>query len=72
MSRDDAYFVDILESAKIALEYVVGKSWGEFYSDMQCQDAVLRRIEIIGEAARHTSSQTRKKYPQIPWRDLTA
>jgi uncharacterized protein with HEPN domain len=38
---------------------------------MQCQDAVLRRIEIIGEAARHISPQTQKKYPQIPWRDLT-
>jgi len=43
MSRDDAYLVDILESAKIALSYVAGKSWDVFYEDMQCQDAVLRR-----------------------------
>ena len=71
MSRDDAYLVDILESAKVALTYVAGKSWDEFYEDMQCQDAVLRRVEIIGEAARHVSPQTQKKYPQIPWRDLT-
>ena len=71
MSCDDTYLVDILESAKIALDYVAGKSWDEFYEDMQCQDAVLRRIEIIGEAARHISPQTQKKYPQIPWRDLT-
>jgi uncharacterized protein with HEPN domain len=70
MSRDDTYLVDILESAKIALDYVAGKSWGAFYEDTQCQDAVLRRIEIIGEAARHISSQTQRKYPQIPWRDL--
>ena len=71
MSRDNTYLVDILESAKIALDYVSGKSWDEFCADMQCQDAVLRRIEIIGEAARHVSPQTQKKYPQIPWRDLT-
>ena len=64
--------MDILESAKIALDYVAGKSWDDFYGDIQCQDAVLRRIEIIGEAARHISPQTRKKYPQIPWRDMTA
>jgi uncharacterized protein with HEPN domain len=70
MSRDDTYLVDILESARIALDYVAGKSWDEFYEDMQCQDAVLRRIEIIGEAARHISPQVQKKYPQIPWRDL--
>jgi uncharacterized protein with HEPN domain len=71
MSRDDTYLVDILESAKIALDYVAGKSWDDFYKDMQCQDAVLRRIEIIGEAARHISPQTQKKYSQIPWRELT-
>ena len=64
MSRDDAYLVDILESAKIALAYVAGKSWDDFSGDIQCQDAVLRRLEIIGEAARHIS-------PQIPWRDMT-
>jgi len=55
MSRDDTYLVDILESAKIALAYVAGKSWEQFEEDLQCQDAVLRRIEIIGEAARHVS-----------------
>ena len=71
MSRDDTYLVDILESAKIAMEYVAGKSWEGFQHDMQCQDAVLRRIEIIGEAARHVSPQTQKKYSQIPWRELS-
>ena len=42
MSRDDTYLVDILESARIAMEYVAGKSWEDFQHDMQCQDAVLR------------------------------
>ena len=50
MSRDETYLVDILESAKIALTYVSGKTWDDFYDDLQFQDAVLRRIEIIGEA----------------------
>jgi uncharacterized protein with HEPN domain len=71
MSRDDTYLVDILESAKIALDYVSDKTWDEFYEDIQCQDVVPRRIEIIGEAARHISPQTHRKYPQIPWRDMT-
>ena len=65
MSRDDTYLVDILESAKIALDYVFDKSWDEFYEDMQLQDAVDRRIEIIGEAARRVSSETQAKYPYI-------
>ena len=70
MSRDDTYLVDILESAKIAIKHVAGKSWEDFQYDMQCQDAVLRGIEIIGEAARHVSPETQKKYSQIPWREL--
>jgi uncharacterized protein with HEPN domain len=71
MSRDDTYLVDILESAKLALAHVGDKTWDEFQEDIQCQDAVLRRIEIIGEAARHISPQTLKKHPQIPWREMT-
>jgi uncharacterized protein with HEPN domain len=71
MSRDDTYLLDILESAKIAVDYVSDKTWDEFSIDIQCQDAVLRRIEIIGEAARHISPHTRNKYSHIPWRDLT-
>ena len=72
MSRDDTYLVDILESAKIALDYTFDKTWDEFYEDIQCQDAVVRRIEIIGEAARRVSQETRDKYPQIPWREMTS
>jgi|SRR3972149_8062897 len=72
MSRDDTYLVDMLESSKIALDYVLGKSWDDFYENIQCQDAVVRRIEIIGEAARRLSQKTRDKHPQIPWREITS
>jgi uncharacterized protein with HEPN domain len=72
MSRDDTYLVDILESAKIALDYVIGKTRDEFAGDLQCQDAVVRRIEIIGEAARRVSQETRDKYAHIPWREMTS
>jgi uncharacterized protein with HEPN domain len=72
MSRDDTYLVDILESAKIALDYVFYKNWDAFYTDIQVQDAVVRRIEIVGEAARRVSQETRDKYPQIPWREMTS
>ena len=72
MSRDDTYLVDMLESSKIALDYVLGKSWDDFYENIQCQDAVVRRIEIICEAARRLSQETRDKHPQIPWREITS
>lgn len=72
MSRDDTYLVDILESAQIALGYVLDKTWDQFYENIQCQDAVVRRIEIIGEAARRVTPETRTKYPEIEWREMTS
>jgi hypothetical protein len=44
MSRDDTYLVDILESAKIALDYVSGKSWAEFNEDIQSLIEELAKI----------------------------
>ena len=35
-------------------------------NDIQCQDAVIRRLEILGEAARRVSEQTRAKFPHLP------
>jgi uncharacterized protein with HEPN domain len=51
MSRDDAYLYDILESAQAILGYMAGKTWDGFSKDALLQDAVVRRLEIIGEAA---------------------
>ncbi len=41
---------DILEAAKLAIDYIGNKTREEFFEDLQCQDAVIRRLEIIGEA----------------------
>ena len=39
-------------------------------ADTQCQDAVIRRIEIIGEAARRVSEDSREAHPQLPWQAM--
>jgi uncharacterized protein with HEPN domain len=67
MPRDVAYLLDILEAAKLAATYVSGKTKEEFILDTQCQDAVIRRLEIIGEAARRISPETRASLPALPW-----
>jgi uncharacterized protein with HEPN domain len=70
MSRDDAYLYDILESSRAALEYTRNKTWAEFSRDPLIQDAVVRRLEIIGEASGRVSSETQKKYPHLPWQAM--
>lgn len=70
MPRDLAYMLDILEAAKLAAAYVSAKTQEEFFCDTQCQDAVIRRLEIIGEAARRISDETRAALPGLPWQAM--
>lgn len=72
MKNDDAYLLDILHSAKSIREYVARLQFEAFKANQQLQDAVNRRFEIIGEAARRLSEATRAAFPQIPWRLITA
>ncbi len=67
MDRDMGSLVDVLEAARLAREYVAGMSKAEFLSDTRTQDAVVRRFEIMGEAARRLSPATRQSLPQVPW-----
>ncbi len=50
MQRDREYMLDILEAAKLAIKYTDEITREEFFGNTQNQDAVIRRIEIIGEA----------------------
>lgn len=71
MQRDDrASVLDILESARMIMKYLSGKSWEDFDVDYQCQDAVVRRFEIIGEAAARISDEMKVKFPTVPWREM--
>jgi uncharacterized protein with HEPN domain len=70
MKRDQAYFFDIAEAARLAVSYVEQTTREEFLSDTKSQDSVIRRLEIIGEAARRISEETRKAYPTLPWKEM--
>ena len=71
MQRDRQYLLDILESARRAIGYAAGKSQEDFFDDAQCQDAVIRRLEIIGEAAGRISEGARASLPELPWSSMT-
>ncbi len=70
MNRDiRVYFEDILESIGKIEEYT-NINEKDFYENTQAQDAVLRRLEIIGEAVKNIPQDFRDKYPEIPWRKI--
>lgn len=70
MRRDDAYLLDILIAARKALKFIEEIDRNEFQENDLIQSAVMRPLEIIGEAASKISEETRKANPQIPWNDM--
>ena len=71
MKRDiNVYIEDILESISRIEEYVKDIDEAEFYGNSEKQDAVLRRLEIIGEAVKNIPQDVRDKYPEIPWKQI--
>jgi uncharacterized protein with HEPN domain len=61
---------DILHAAHLIAMYGKDTSETDFAANTQKQDAVIRRIEIIGEAAVHLSEQTRAAIPELPFRKM--
>ena len=64
------YIEDILEAMDNALKFIDKMSYDEFNKDTKTIYAVLRAIEVIGEATKNIPENVRVKYPKIPWRDM--
>lgn len=71
MSRDESlYLADIVECSEKVLKFTAGMTYKDFVNDDLHFDAVLRNLEIIGEAVKHIPEETRDKYPQVKWRNI--
>ncbi|ALM74147.1 HepT-like ribonuclease domain-containing protein [Thermococcus barophilus] len=64
------YIGDILRSIEKIKRYTAGMSFGDFIRDEKTIDAVLRNLEVIGEAAKNVPEEIKQKYPQIPWKEI--
>ncbi len=71
MKKDVKVFLeDILESIEKIEEYTANIDEEDFYENSIIQDAVLRRLEIIGEAARNVPDEVRERYFDVPWKQI--
>jgi uncharacterized protein with HEPN domain len=71
MKRDDLlFFLHIRDSINRILEYSSGKDTDEFFKNSMVQDAVVRQLEIIGEASSKVRKETREKYSNVPWKQI--
>jgi len=66
------YLRDILENLKAAEEFTRGLEFDGFAANKQVQYAVVRALEIVGEAAKNVPFEVRRRYPQVPWKDMAA
>ena len=71
MSNEDVVRLrHMLDAAKRAIEFMQGRAKSDLESDEQLSLAVVRLLEILGEAAKNVSEDLRKDYPDIPWRQI--
>lgn len=71
MITDDLAYIDhILDCVRKIYEFSSGLSEEDFTSSELIQDAIIRNIEIIGEASKKISLNTKQIYYEIPWKEI--
>lgn len=70
MRRDYAYLLDMLLSARDAVEFVSGFTYVEFEASRLHQNAVFKSLEIVGEAASRVSADMKEAHGNIPWAEI--
>lgn len=71
MKRDYAdYIADMAESARDIMVFTTGMSFDDFLIDKKTQYAVIRSLEILGEAAKKIPDSIRDNYPGVPWKQM--
>lgn len=72
MKRDYRdYIADIISSIKHVEQFTKGLSYEEFFKDVKTSNAVIRSLEVIGEASKKIPEEIRKKYSDIPWNKMS-
>jgi uncharacterized protein with HEPN domain len=70
MQRDDAYMLDMLVAARRAAQHAIALEPQQFESSLLHQDAIMRELQIVGEAASQVSDHTKSKHTEIDWNGI--
>jgi uncharacterized protein with HEPN domain len=70
MWRDPAWILDMLQAARKALEYAQNLTEGQYLGSSRDQDAIIRQLTIVGEAAKRVSPEFKAEHSEIPWRKI--
>ena len=71
MKKDISFYVFImLESISYIRDFIKDVEWEDFKCNTLVQDAVLRRITIIGEATKSVPDRVRSRYSDVPWKNI--
>jgi uncharacterized protein with HEPN domain len=72
MSREiEDYVGDILDAMELARKFIENLDYEQFTEDVKTVFAVVRALEIIGEASKKIPDSVRMEYPEVPWKDMT-
>ncbi len=72
MEKNDRIYLDhIVESFSKIIQYLEDVDFEAFLMDEEKQDAIIRKIEVAGEATKRLSMELREKYYLIPWRAIS-
>ena len=70
MRHDDTYMLDMLLAAREASEFAGALTFEAFACNRMAQLAILKTVEIVGEAASRISSEEKRAHPDIPWSEI--
>ena len=62
---------EMLEAVSNSLEFVEGETWEAFSTNKLVTSAVIRQLEVLGEAARLLPQSVKEQFPDLPWRAMT-
>ena len=72
MKKDPRVYIDdVIKSCSSVAKYIEGKNKEQFGQDDELQDAVIRRLQIIGEAVKRLSQDFRTEHPEVAWKGAT-